>query len=253
LDLAVLARARDGLQDVRLMQGSNQVPYLLETTLVPKRFEIVPVAYPDPTRPRTSRWRLDLPFSRLPVQHLAAVSSSPLFDRTFTLHADWPEPSDRSRQFLGQAAWRQTPNEPRIPLTLPIVSLPETATLWLETDNGDNTPVTLDRVELACPDSRLYFRAEREGELHLYYGNPEANAPRYDLNLVAGSVLAAEKTRVGPGPEERLQATSWRQPLASDSRQNPLIVGVIAAAAMSLLAVVVHVLRSESGTTSGET
>jgi hypothetical protein len=244
LDLAVLAHARPGLQDLRLIESSNQVPYLLETAMVAKSVEIAPLAVAAPGNPRISRWRLDLPYPRLPLQRLTARSSSPLFDREFVLFEDPSGRGDaRGRRVLGRAGWRQTPNEPRTPLDIDIAGVPETRTLWLETDNGDNAPLNLDRVDLAHADSRLLFMADGEGDLFLYYGNPAANAARYDLTLVAGALLAAPKTPIAAGPEEQLRKATWREQFTGDGRGGPLIWGMFATVVLVLLSVVAYLLR----------
>jgi hypothetical protein len=84
-------------------------------------------------------------------------------------------------------------------------------TLFLETHNGDNPPVELEKFQLFYPATRILFKARLDDELFLYYGNPRADAPRYDLSLVAGQLLSADKTIASPGTEQQLLKSSWRE------------------------------------------
>ncbi len=51
----------------------------------------------------------------------------------------------------------------------------------LSVHNGDNLPLPMERITLHSVDRRLRFMAEPGGEYRLYYGNPLARQPDYDL------------------------------------------------------------------------
>ncbi len=87
---------------------------------------------------------------------------------------------------------------------LPLFTSPQGETLVLETDNGDNPAIMLTSVEAAYPVVRLIFKPE-SGPIALYYGNREAQAPRYDLSLVAERMFIAEKNVATLGAEESLK------------------------------------------------
>jgi len=70
---------------------------------------------------------------------------------------------------------------------------PRTNTLWIETDNGDNPAITLDAVQLVYPVVRLIFKVAETDGFALAYDNKKANAPRYDLSLVAATLLTASR------------------------------------------------------------
>jgi hypothetical protein len=57
----------------------------------------------------------------------------------------------------------------------------------------------------------LLFKAKPDDELFLYYGNPRVSPPRYDLSLVAGQLLAAEKNVAPLSNEQQLKKSSWRE------------------------------------------
>ena len=50
----------------------------------------------------------------------------------------------------------------------------------IEIDNGDNTPLTVERVEPQSLERRIYFDPIGKTALKLYYGDERLNAPEYD-------------------------------------------------------------------------
>jgi hypothetical protein len=71
-----------------------------------------------------------------------------------------------------------------------------TDTVWIETDNGDNPAIALGSVQAVYPVVRLVFKTAETDGFTLVYGNPAANAPRYDLSLVAAKLLTASRSGV---------------------------------------------------------
>ncbi|MDD2765471.1 MAG: DUF3999 family protein, partial [Opitutaceae bacterium] len=149
LDAAVLARARRDCADLRLMSGGRQVPFVIERTSLTRAIAVGATPVPDPKQPRLSRWRLTLPHPRLPLIRLTATVSTPLFQREVRLLEDVEDNRGyTSRRWLGQTAWSQTPGRHAAVFTIAVNQPPETDTLWLETDNGDNPPITLGGVHV---------------------------------------------------------------------------------------------------------
>ena len=62
---------------------------------------------------------------------------------------------------------------------------------------------------LGDPATRLRFLAPRSPPTWLYYGNKNAAAPDYDLQLVAARLLVAETATVVPGAEEAMKGGAW--------------------------------------------
>jgi hypothetical protein len=81
-------------------------------------------------------------------------------------------------------------------------------TLVLETHNGDNPAIELEKFQAFYPATRVLFKAQPADALLLYYGNPQAASPRYDLSLVAGQLLAADQAEASLAAEEQLKK-SW--------------------------------------------
>jgi len=212
LDPDVLAHAQPGFQDLRLLHGSNQVPYILERTSISRSLAPTVTATNDAKDPKLSRWILKLPQSRLPVTRLSCATRTALFQREITLYEEvTDERGEKYRHNLGGASWVQKPDRKSQEFFLTLDSSPQSDTLVLETHNGDNPPIELEKFQLFYPATRILFKAGPDDELFLYYGNPHADAPRYDLSLVAEQLLSADRSIASPGTEQQLRKSSWRE------------------------------------------
>ncbi|MGA2280432.1 MAG: DUF3999 family protein [Verrucomicrobiota bacterium] len=212
LDLDVLAHALPDFQDLRLLRGSNQAPYILERTSISRSLAPAVTATNDTKDPKLSRWILKLPQSRLPVTRLSCVTQTALFQREMTLYEELAdERGEKYRHNLGGASWVQKPDRKSREFFLTLDSPPQSDTLFLKTHNGDNPSVELEKFQFFYPATRVLFKAGPDDELFLYYGNPRADAPRYDLSLVAGQLLSTERTIATPGTEQQLRKSSWRE------------------------------------------
>lgn len=242
LDADVLSHATPGFADLRLMRAQRQLPYLIESTSILRPITPQIAAANDPKHPRLSRWSLRFPQPGLPLTRFACTSPTPLFERTLRLWEEVPdERGDKYPRELGRATWRRTPGDPVREFTFEIAQRPITATLLLETDNGDNPPIDLAVVRAWHPVTRLAFKAAPvAGEpLQLYYGNTQAGPPRYDLALVASQLFAAEKTTASLGAEEGGKKSTWlaAEPLSSGSRiVFWAVLAVVVAALLFILA-----------------
>jgi hypothetical protein len=207
LDPELLARSQPDQRDIRIVRGEYQLPFLFEHTSLLRPISLNAAAANDPKKPALSRWSLKLPQPGLPMTRLVCTSSSPLFHRQMRL---WEEVTDeRGDKFaseLGRATWDQTPNSPKRDLVIELNARPKSDTLFLETDNGDNPAIELRDFRSYYPITRVVFKATPDPAqpVWLYYGNLDATAPRYDLSLVAGELLKAERGTVAAGAEENL-------------------------------------------------
>lgn len=195
LDPEALARSRPDFADLRLLRAGNQIPYVLERTALARSLSLTPAAVPDAKRPTFSRWRLALPQAGLPVQRLVLACATPLFSREFRIYEKTSDASGHPREStLAAGAWSRTP-EPGVPETriFELSDRPQTDTLWIETDNGDNPAIALGAVQSVYPVVRLVFKVAETDGCSLAYGNPAAGAPRYDLSLVAVRLLTASR------------------------------------------------------------
>ena len=195
LDLAALAQSRPDFADLRVLHNGNQIPYVLEQPALARSLTLTPVATPDAKRPSVSVWRLPLPQPNLPLRRLVLSSATPLFQRQFRLYEKLADQNGAAIEVtLASGAWSRTP-EPGVPETriFDLSDRPRTATLYLETDNGDNPAIALSTAQATHPVVRLVFKtADTEG-FTLAYGNRAAGAPRYDLSLVAAKLLTSAR------------------------------------------------------------
>lgn len=195
LDVPALAAARADFADLRLARDGKQVAYLLERPALARRLELTLTPAPDPRRPAVGRWTIALPHARLPLRALVFRSPDPLFQRTLRVHETiTTRRGDTYGRSLGQATWTRTPDTAAADtFTLALETTPETDTLTLEIDNGDNPPLQLGALQATYPVVRLVFKGQTGETLTLHAGKPTATAPRYDLALVARQLLAADR------------------------------------------------------------
>ena len=246
LDPKLLAYSQPDQRDIRVVRGDHQLPFVFERTSLSRPISLNAAAANDPKKPVLSRWSLKLPQPGVPITRLVCTSSSPLFHRQMRL---WEEVTDeRGDKFaseLGSATWDQTPNSPKRDLVIELSARPRSDTLFLETDNGDNPAIELGDFRGFYPVTRVVFKATPDPAqpIWLYYGNPDANAPHYDLTLVAGELLKAERSAVAPGTEENL---SPKSAVVGQTSTRYIFWGALALVVIVLLAIISRFLPKES-------
>ncbi len=196
LDLAALAHAQPSLSDLRVVRANGkQVPFLVAKAALERAHPFNPALEPDPKRPNVSRWKIVLPQPNLPLSRLTLLSSTALFERPVRIVQRMRDNRGEMRdQTVVETVWQVQPGVfGPARLDLPLGNRPFEQTLYFEVENGDNQPIELTGGEIATPVVRLFFKTENVEPVTLAYANPAAPAPRYDLRLVAGQVLAAPK------------------------------------------------------------
>ena len=242
LDLDVLAHASPGFADLRLLRGSNQVPFLVQRTSINRSLTPTVTATNDTKNPHLSRWILQLPRAGLPLTRLTCVTKTPLFQREMSLYEELTdERGDKYRHLLGGGPWTQTPEHKMEDFSLPLNSVPQSDTLVLETQNGDNPPIELEKFAVSYPATRVLFKAKADDRLLLYYGNPRVSSPSYDLSLVAGELLAADKVAATAGAEEQLKKSSWAETQTPGSG-GMVFWGILALVVVGLLVIITRLL-----------
>lgn len=182
LDADVLARSANNLGDVRIADGKGiQVPYLLE-----RRDEPLAIALPVPERTAngpTSLYVFPLPYDTLPAgTRVVFTTNGRVFQRSARIRNAQDE--QRYVNYLGTQDWASSePDAVPPPLTFE-PPLQRVSRLQLEIDEGDNAPLPITSAQLLLPSFALRFYHPGES-LTLLYANPNANAPRYDLSLLA--------------------------------------------------------------------
>jgi Protein of unknown function (DUF3999) len=242
LDLEVLAHANAGLMDLRVMSGTNQVPYIVQRTSISRALTPTVTLANDAKNPKSSRWLVKLPKANLPLMRLTCATTTPLFQRSMSLADE--ETDERGNTFyrqLGSGTWTQTPDRKTREFSLPLDSVARGDTLILETENGDNPPIELEKFTAFYTATRVLFKAKADDRLFLYYGNPRISPPSYDLNLVAGELLAADKAAATLGQEEQLKKSSWAES-QSPGTGGIVFWGILAVVVISLLVIISRLL-----------
>jgi hypothetical protein len=242
LDLDVLAHSQGELADLRVMRGSNQVPYIIQRTSISRPLTPLVTTTNDPKDPRLSRWIIKLPKSQLPITRLSCVVTTPLFNRTMSLYEEVAD--ERGAKYRHDAAggtWIQTPDRKSREFALALSGAIQSDTLYLETLNGDNPPIKLDQVTAYYPATRILFKAAPDGGLYLYYGNPRVAPPSYDLSLAAAQLLTADRRTSSLSDEEQLKKSSWRDNQTS-GQGGVVFWGVLALVVVVLLVIISRLL-----------
>ena len=209
LDLDVLSHAQPSFADLRLLRAGKQLPYILEPTSISRALASTVTTASDKRDPQVGRWSIKLPRAGLPITRLSCAARTPLFQRVVTLYEELSDDrGDKYHRPLGGASWFQTPDRTGQQFILGLDASPNGDTLVLETHNGDNPPIELEKFQAFYSATRVLFKAQAADELLLYYGNPQIAAPRYDLSLVAGQLLAADQAEAALAAEEQLKE-SW--------------------------------------------
>jgi hypothetical protein len=242
LDLDVLAHAQPGLADLRVLRGSNQVPYIIQNTSISRALAPAVIATNDAKNPKLSRWIIKLPRAGLPLTRLTCAARTPLFERSLSLYEELADDRGNTyRHDLGGATWTQTPESRSKEFTLTVNGALRSDTLYLETGNGDNPPIELEKFQAFYPATRILFKAKPGDALFLYYGNPHVPRPSYDLSLVADQLLAAPKTGAPLSAEEQLKKSTWRENQAP-GQGGVLFWGILAVVVIVLLIIIARLL-----------
>jgi hypothetical protein len=245
LDPDVLRRSWPAFQDLRLLRGGQQVPWVLERASATRELAVAAAPADDPKRPSTSRWKLALPAKRLPLARLSCEAPAGVFQRGYSLVEDVPdERGETHRRLLAHGTWTGPgPGGRGVSLGIASDVRPETDTLFLEVDNGDNPPLRLDGFKASHPLVRVVFMAEPGADLFLYYGLPSAPSPRYDLALVAARLVTLERSLAKAGPEEPLKESPAAKWLGG--KAGVAFWGALALAVVVLLAAIVRLVPAQ--------
>ena len=248
LDLDVLAHTGAGFSDLRVLHGSNQVPYLVQHTSISRALTASVTLTNDAKQPKLTRWIIKLPKAGLPLTRLSCETRSPLFQRDVMLYEELTnERGDKYRHNLSGATWMQTPDRKGREFALMLNEPPQSDTLFLQTENGDNPAIMLEKFAVFYPATRVLFKAKTTDALFLYYGNAQVLPPRYDLSLVAGQLIAADKMIAALAAEEKLKNTPWREN-RNIGNGGVMLWGILALVVVTLLVIISRLLPKSSAT-----
>lgn len=256
MDIAAMAHSGRNprrLRDVRIVDSSGlQIPYLLEsrdepliTTVRIERKALPPDLERQPQN--VSSYQVHLPFENLPNPRLVLTTKARVFQRAVTIGSVVPAGERQPARFVrrGEATWTHADQDvAAAPLTF---GLPDSALdqdLYLLIDEGDNQPLPIDQATLLVPQYAVRFFRRDNQPLRLLYGRDDLDAPRYDLQLLAGQVLGRTAEEISAGPEQPLSGSAASGAL--DLVPAPVFWSVLALTVIVLLGLVVRLMRREA-------
>jgi hypothetical protein len=243
-----LARARDDLADLRIAgapkeageegQEPRQWAWLLGERPVRELRELAVESVV--SEDGESRYEL-VPEAAVPVEGLTLRFDAPFFDRPFVLRA---RRGDRE-SVIAEGRLVQPPRDPR-PVEIALSGRPERVDrLILVVEDGDDAPLYLAGGSAWVPLPEVYFAAPA-GEYHLLLGNPEADAPRYELARVRDVVLTVAAGEAETGELERNPGHSpGLAALLSPRAQKIFLWTVLVLAVLGLLLLTLRLARRE--------
>jgi len=245
LDLGALAKSRKDYADLRLLRAGNQIPYVVEQPALARSLNLSPEASPDPKHPTMSVWTVRLPKAGLQLRRIVLASDTSLFQRQFRIfEKQTDQDGNPVERTLASGPWSRTP-EPGMSdnRVFGLQERTSTDTLWIETDNGDNPAIVLGTVQAIYPVVRLVFKVAQTDGFELAYGNKMADAPHYDLSLVAERLLTSSRSIAHLGAEQ--PGAVARNPFAG-LRGGYVFWGALALVVVALLMVVARLLPKPS-------
>lgn len=243
LDPMVLSESDPGGRDLRLVRDGHQIPYVADRTGYTREITVAVTSLPTSGDSNDSRYEVTLPWARLPLNSLAFAVDDELLDRAVTVVERRRD--DRGQYYelpLGNARWTRRPGETRRALSIVLQQRPESVRLELRIANGDNPPLTVRGAVARYTTSKLIFAARAAGTTWLYYGNPRAAAPRYDLALMAERLLTSPYQEARLGSAERLAPEPARPSDGLNGGRKVLFWSALVFSVAVLLAVVVKLL-----------
>jgi hypothetical protein len=245
LDPDVLARSAQDQRDLRVVVEDRQLPFLLERPSISRSLALASGTADDPKKQTLSRWSLKLPQAGIPITRITCVADSALFEREMRL---WEETADdRGDKFpreLGHAAWKKVPRGTTQEFAIHLNVAPRSGTLFLETDNGDNPAIKVRDFRGHYPVSRVVFTAASDSTqpIWIYYGNPDAASPRYDVALIADQLLRAERAPATLGHPENMHSKTERIIRTLSGSSLYIFWGVLAIVVIALLLLISRLL-----------
>jgi hypothetical protein len=249
LDAAVLAHSR--ISDLRIAGADGkQIPYLIEKADEPLSIKLPP--FEKIQAPRSgafsarngtdtrSYYRLRFPYAGLPAARLILTTSARVFQRNISVRIEKDAQNKRHEAWaesVADAVWSHADPEIAAPaLTLGIPSLTTTEVMII-VEEGDNSSLSITSAALLLPAHRLRFFRGSAGDLKLYYGRSDIDAPRYDLAILAPRLVGAvaEEAKLGT---ENGSASAKTQPLSLK-----LFWGILVAAVLVLLLLISRLLK----------
>ena len=234
-----VARARGDLADLRVVgDDGRQWPFVLDRDVAPVRVALA--VAPPARRGRESHFALVPPVAPLPIAAVTLEVALPFFHRRFRLEA---VDDGGSAGVIASGTLVRDARRPRDSLAI-VLPATRVRALVLVVSDGDDAPLPIGRAVAEVPGAALLLAAPA-GRYALLLGDPEAEAPRYELAQVRDVVLALAPAPVEAGAAEDNPAFSRAARLAGGASARQAAVWIALAGAVVLLGVLT--LRAARG------
>lgn len=230
-----LARAQPDLRDVRIVDAESRQWAYVSDRGEPRVSRLLEVRGPE-TAAGVSEYALELPAKPATLDRIELEIGAPFFDRPVELIAAYSGVEQSA--YSGRLQRRAGESRP----VAIDVDLQRIEGLKLRIEDGDDAPLPIESVQGRFPSVRLAVAAPA-GDYTLLLGNPDDEAPSYELERVRAAVFSARGREARFGPLESNPELSARARLATGTGPQQallwaaliLVVGVLSA--MTLRAV----------------
>ena len=158
----------------------------------------VPVAFgARPSERGKSRYRLTLPGPHLPVAAIELQVSNPNVDRAASVFEPRLAGNTVGPVQLGTSTLRRAERDGAVAADTAVpISDPEGPDLDLVVDNGNNPPLSIERiVARLAPQPWIYFESADGAPLTATYGDASLQAPRYDLEASRRGIASMQTAK----------------------------------------------------------
>jgi hypothetical protein len=199
------------LASLRIVNSRHaQVPYVLETD---SRHSSVTLQYRTAQKAGHTKLQILGIAAESQVESIGITATEPAyFERSVEVtEAVAGARRGATRRTLGRIVWKRAQGEPVAQFWIPIEP-PLTTELEVDIDNGDDAPLTITTVCAQMPVRRIDFEYSPGENLAVYWGNPNASPPRYDLSMIAGQILSSQALPATLGTLERTHEEASKTP-----------------------------------------
>jgi len=228
--LGVVADARSGLADLRVMSSGHRVPHFVRSQ--PSPLEIEEARWERSEDGGVSRFAVTLPHERMHVDNVVLTTSAQLFDRRVTVLT----PDGATLRPIRTTRWVGGARPGRV--AVQVRSMTPGQVLVIEIDNGDDPPLPIDGV-FVFGDGYEVVTVIPEGGAQVVYGDPSRGEPVYDLSRLRGAMRLRDLPVATLG-----EAWEVQPPALSLADRAVLAVG-LGVLGLGLLGVLLELLRRQ--------
>lgn len=191
-----------------------------------------------------SAWTIPLGGEDVPVDRIEVDAKEEDFVRDYVIQYAGPRDPRVRFHTVTSGTWRRRRGEETKPLTAEFHEI-RAARLRLIVVDHSNPPLTVQDIRFAAPARQVVLPRQppQESPLRLYYGNPEATAPRYDFarNLPERLAPAPRRTSLG---RQQPNPGYIPEPVPVTERWPWIIYVILSAVSVVLAGIVLSVART---------